>query len=206
MWSKPSHRHAGKAFTLIEVMVVLTIIGLTAALAAYYGKELYYQYTFSSFVRSVENAVEVARMRAPQVHSGNRVRLRFTSATNATFYYTQEGVDIRPKGTYFLVVPKKSLSDRRAALRGDVDLEMLYQQNMYRICLLQSGSCSNYYPGNPALPENREVRFNSRGFLEGYRPITVLLEDVRQKRTTNLCFDITALGEVTRGACSCNCP
>jgi prepilin-type N-terminal cleavage/methylation domain-containing protein len=216
MWSRPSHRNSRKAFTLVEVMVVLAIVGITAGLAAYYGPVLYHQYTFSAFVRSVENAVEVARMRSAVLHSGNKVRLRFTnkdqlyaeqpSANGKGIYYIQDGEEIRVKGSYHLVAPYKSKLDSGTVLKGDIDLEMLYSEDMYNICLLQSDSCNLFYTGSVTMPENREIRFNSKGYLEGYMPIRILLEDVRERRTTNLCFVITSLGEIRRAPCNCNCP
>ena len=241
-----SHRNACRAFTLVEVMVVLAVIGLSAAIAAYYGPALYDQYTFSSFVRSIEDSISVAKMRAKWVHSGNRVILRFTSAeelhadynregkpfpsgiktTYEGLFYERDGKGVIPNGGYFLVAPRSSQGDAQITLKGNIELELLYNRYkdpdtaQYDVCLKQDdgAGCSDYYSGDPDLPENRELRFNSQGYLADYRPIRIVVVDAKRYklgdpnkkvvsvRTTNLCITVTALGEVERAPCNCGCP
>lgn len=178
----------------MELMVVVSVIAVAAIVVGLLGPKMYRYYQWSSLVRSAENAIRLARMRAIMKGAG-------ASGVDVVTVTFQPKFKVESGGAYTIKetstdVYKKDASDNLILVDGKpvklLDsriVEFQYDSTRYII------TDQNPLPMGPVPPAS--VSFTSRGYTAGFAAVTLRVFDRKSQNPTRQ-IKVSRLGKLKR--------
>ena len=180
--------------TIMELIVVVSVTAVAAVVVGAFGPKMYRHYQWSSLVRSAENAIRLARMRAIMKGAGD-------SGVDVVTVTFQPKTKVESGGSYTIKetstdVYKKDASDNLILVDGKAVklldsrlVEFQYDSTKYVI------TDQDPMPADPVPPAS--VSFTSRGYTAGFAAITLRVFDRKQQNPTRR-IQISRLGKLVR--------
>lgn len=196
-----------RGFTLVELMVVLAVVTIGPLIIAAFGWRHIDGYRFSNVVRTFNNSINLARIRAVQAQQTSRMTVRpLTDPVQWTAGASYSVGNLVSTGTASYTCTQAhtaSVTTNKPSVGNAwtsfwiFTIDFQYDSNLWSVEHCVGGVCTNALPYNPTNPVM--IEFNTRGFTSGYIDHTFKIlgtANVRAGQTVPQ-FAISPLGTIT---------
>jgi prepilin-type N-terminal cleavage/methylation domain-containing protein len=198
-----------RGFTLVELMVVLAVITIGPLIIATFGYRHIDAYRFSNVVRTFNNSINLARIRAVQTQQTSRMTVRpLTDPVQWTAGVSYVVGSLVSTGTASYTCTQAhtaSATTNKPSIGTNWNsfwiftIDFQYDSDLWNVehCQGDPLVCTNAYPFNPTDPAR--IEFNARGFTGNYIDHTfkILGSASTKAGQPGALFAISPLGTIT---------